>query len=271
MPVRCPACASTDLRPASVHVDDTWLQRKLSQAYRCRKCGRRSWRLDRMLLGLALASALVLAVPLIALGYRLLWTDPGPATPTTEDALTGLHRAANNGDAAAQIELGRRHADGEGVLVDTNAAARWYARAAESGDREGQYRYGLALLKGLGVVQDYHAALHWLQLAADQHHAKAQQHLGQMYAEGRGTPIDKVSAYVWLSLAAAQGLDDAVRLRDQVLAHLPPPQVLEAQEKARDLYARLNGDTPAPLPENPAPPSPPTTAPPVPIPEPASP
>lgn len=243
MPARCRHCRSHDLRPASVQRTDTWVQRKLSQAYRCRKCGRRSWRLEPAIVGLILATVLVVATPAGFLGWYLLTAKPKAAPQVMQDPLASLAARAKGGDISAQMELGRRHADGDGTRVDTSEASRWYARAAEAGDREGQYRYGQALLEGSGVVQDYRAALEWLTRAANQNHAKAQRRLGQMYADGRGTPVDKVQAYVWLSLATAQGEQDAARLRDQVLMHLPTEEIDKAQETARALHARLTGAT----------------------------
>ena len=240
MPQRCPHCRSTDLRPASVQRTDTWLQRKLSQAYRCRRCGRRSWRLEPAVVALALAGTLVVGAPLGFIGLHLLRQPPEATQPVAEDPFANLTRRAGQGEIAAQIELGRRHEDGDGTRVNTSEASRWYARAADAGDREGQYRYGLALLEGRGVVQDYRSALEWLTRAAEQNHAKAQRRLGQMYADGRGTPVDKVQAYVWLSLAAAGGEDDAARQREQVLLHLPSDQIGTAQEQARALHARLS-------------------------------
>lgn len=239
MPHRCPHCRSADLRLASVHRTDTWVQRKLSQAYRCRACGRRFWRLEPAIVALALAGALVVGTPIGILGLHLLRQPPEASQPVAEDPFANLTRRAQQGDVAAQLELGRRHEDGDGTRVNTAEASRWYVRAAEAGHREGQYRYGLALLEGRGVVQDYRSALEWLTRAAEQNHAKAQRRLGQMYADGRGTPVDQVQAYVWLSLAAAGGEDDAARQRDQVLMHLPGDQIGQAQEQARTLHARI--------------------------------
>ncbi len=196
-------------------------------------------------MGLILATVLVAATPAGFLSWYLLTAKPEAAPPVVEDPLASLAARARRGDIAAQLELGRRHADGDGTRADTAEASRWYARAAEAGDREGQYRYGQALLEGSGVVQDYRAALEWLTRAADQNHAKAQRRLGQMYADGRGTPVDKIQAYVWLSLATAQGEQDAARLRDQVLMHLPTEDIDKAQETARALHARLTGAAPA--------------------------
>lgn len=241
---RCPHCRSADLRPASLQRSDSWVQRKLSQAYRCRHCGRRFWRLDPNVLGLALAVTLVVATPAGILGWHALNRAPGGDQPVPEDPMVGLARRANGGDVAAQLELGRRHQDGDGTHADTSAASHWYGMAAAAGDGEGQYRYGLAFLEGRGVVQDYRSALDWFQRAAEQNHPKAQRRLGLMYADGRGTPVDKVQAYVWLSIATAQGEEHAARQRDQVLMHLHEDEIGKAQEQARTLYARLTGPAP---------------------------
>jgi hypothetical protein len=219
---------------------DTWVQRKLSQAYRCRRCGRRSWRIEPAIVALAMAGTLVVGAPLGFLGLHLLRPPSQAGQPVAEDPFANLNRRAVQGDVAAQLELGRRHQEGDGTRVNTSEASRWYARAAEAGHPEGQYRYGLALLEGRGVVQDYHSALGWLSRAAEQNHAKAQRRLGEMYADGRGTPVDKVQAYVWLSLAAAGGEDDAARQRDQVLLHLASDQIAKAQEQALALHERID-------------------------------
>ena len=240
MPHRCPHCRGVDLRPASAQRTDTWVQRKLSQAYRCRRCGRRSWRLEPAIVALALAGVLMVGAPLGFLGLHFLRQPPENTQPVAEDPFANLARRAGQGEIAAQLELGRRYEDGDGTRVNTSEASRWYARAAEAGDREGQYRYGLALLEGRGVVQDYRSALEWLTRAAEQNHAKAQRRLGQMYSDGRGTPVDRVQAYVWLSLAAAGGEDGAARQRDQVLLHLPGDQIEQAQDQARALHGRLS-------------------------------
>lgn len=239
MPHRCPYCRSNELRPASMQRTDSWTQRKLSQAYRCRKCGRRSWRIEPAIVALILAASLVLVAPVAFLGWHLVGASPEATQPVPENPVVSLTRRATQGDVAAQIELGHHHRDGEGTRVNTSEASRWYAKAAETGNREGQYLYGMALLEGNGVVQDYRSALDWLTRAAEQNHPKAQRRLGQMYADGRGTPVNYLQAYVWLSLAAAEGEEDAARLRDQALMHLPTADIEKAQATARALHTKI--------------------------------
>ena len=127
MPQRCPHCRSTDLRPASVQRTDTWVQRKLSQAYRCRRCGRRSWRLEPAVVTLALAGTLVVGAPLGFLGVHLVRQPPEATQPVAEDPFANLSRRAGQGEVAAQLELGRRHEDGDGTphrFGDSNPHSR---------------------------------------------------------------------------------------------------------------------------------------------------
>ena len=53
-----------------------------------------------------------------------------------------LTRAAEDGDANAQAELGFRFYEGNGVPKDYHAAVKWYTKAAEQGDPRGQNNLG---------------------------------------------------------------------------------------------------------------------------------
>ena len=59
-------------------------------------------------------------------------------------------------------------------------------------------------------------------------------HLGVMHAEGRGVPQDYVRAHMWFSLAAAQGEQRAVKTREMAEQRMPPAQINEAQNLARE-------------------------------------
>ena len=52
------------------------------------------------------------------------------------------------------------------MAQDKKQAAVWFQKAAEQGDAEAQYNLGLAYQNGEGVAQDRHQALMWLNLAA---------------------------------------------------------------------------------------------------------
>ncbi len=69
------------------------------------------------------------------------------------------------GDAAAQYQLGVMYADGEGVPQDDSEALRWYRMAAEQGNAVAQWELGLMYSTGEGVPKDDVEAVRWLMLA----------------------------------------------------------------------------------------------------------
>ena len=95
---------------------------------------------------------------------------------------------------------------------------------AEQGDAGAQYYLGLTYGKGEGVIEDYKEAVKWCRLAAEQGHPKAQAMLGAMYAEGRGVIQDNVYAHMWLNIAAVNGLEEALKFKEE-LTELPPEEI----------------------------------------------
>jgi TPR repeat protein len=59
------------------------------------------------------------------------------------------------------------------VTQDHAKAAHWYRKAAEQGDAKAQFNLGVAYEYGEGVKKDLTAALHWFRLAAAQGDADA--------------------------------------------------------------------------------------------------
>ena len=71
---------------------------------------------------------------------------------------------------------------------------------AEQGDATAQLNLGVRYANGEGVPQDYAEAVRWYRLAADQGLAGAQNNLGVKYRNGEGTPQDFVEAHMWATL-----------------------------------------------------------------------
>ena len=117
-------------------------------------------------------------------------------------ALAGLQNYAEQGNAAAQFNLGLMYASGEGVPKDDAEAVRWYRLAAEQGT------------------------------------AAAQRNLGLMYANGEGVPEDDVTAYAWLNIAAAQGQSSANEGKEHIAKHMTQSQVAKAQKLSREYWTR---------------------------------
>ena len=112
---------------------------------------------------------------------------------------------AEQGDAQAQYEVGRRFWNGDGVDQDHKQAADWFDRAARQGLAAAQCALGLCYERGDGVEQDMWQAAAWYQWAAQQDDVEAQLHLSECYEKGRGVPKDKKKAAEWLYKAAQHG------------------------------------------------------------------
>ena len=174
--------------------------------------------------------------------YRLAWTEQGHAWAQNYvsdiELRLAAEQGAEQGDAAAQFELGNMYVSGRGLLgspdvADADAVRLWrlaaaqgYAEAAYSLDHH--YDYGTDAVEavrwfGLAAEQGHVDALprllrvargdpeaaaeagRWLRQAGEQGHAGAQANLGVMYANGDGVPQDAAEAVRWYRLAAEQG------------------------------------------------------------------
>lgn len=247
MPLVCPQCGSEKIRSGSLHAHDGVRHLLLHTPLRCRKCHHRFWVANpfKPLLLLAAVGALVGVTAWFAL-------DQQASTPPAQTPVGLPHTLAAEGDAEAQLQLGMRYAEGDGVIQNDKEAARWFARAAKQGLAEAQYQYGRVLLEGRGVVQDYKAAFEWIEKPAKRGYAKAQYSLGELYRYGTGTAIDKSRAYLWFNLAAAQGVEAAAKARDSLAWQLKPEQLAAMQEEARQMS---HGTPPAPATPAPATPA----------------
>src|SRR3546814_7749698 len=78
-------------------------------------------------------------------------------------------------------------------------------RAAEQGEARAQSNLGLFYMKGEGVSRDPAEAARWWRAAADQGLSQAQFNLGVLYEQGEGVAVDYAEAARWYGLAAAQG------------------------------------------------------------------
>jgi uncharacterized protein len=69
---------------------------------------------------------------------------------------------------------------------DDAVVEKWYRKAAEQGCAEAQNNLGLMYLLGRGVPQDDTTAAKWFRKAAEQGYSSAQNNLGEMRRRGRG-------------------------------------------------------------------------------------
>lgn len=169
------------------------------------------------------------------------------------EGMRWLQKAAEQGLIEAQWMLGFLHGVlpkfRKDLTLDYPEAGQWYRRAADQGDAWAQNNLGELYRNGEGVQQDDREAARSFRAAAEQGVVGAQLNLAMMYRDGRGVPQDYVFAYMWANLAAAQGTGEVGRyldredlellrryratLREEIARLMTPDQIAEGQERAR--------------------------------------
>jgi uncharacterized protein len=138
----------------------------------------------------------------------------------TEQALTELEYAAEQGVPGAIWKLGRMYADGDGVNMNKARAYDYFRRLTtmHGDDSAGtpNVRYlanafvtlGLYHLDGISgtLKADPNVAREMFRYAAAYYaDPEAQYHLGRLYLLGKGAPKDAIQAARWLRLSANKG------------------------------------------------------------------
>jgi Sel1 repeat len=113
-----------------------------------------------------------------------------------------LIASAEQGDAAAQLQLGMYYYNGVGrrQKPDYAEALKWFRLAADQGNADAQDRVGMMYYFGRSVPRDYAEAAHWYLLAAHAGSDHAQRQLIQMYQGGIGVPRDIQESKKWARL-----------------------------------------------------------------------
>ena len=109
---------------------------------------------------------------------------------------------------------------GRGAPQDYAEAINWNRKAAEQGHADAQYNLGVMYYNGEGVPLDYAEAARWYRLAAEQGHASAQNNLGFMYSKGQGVPQDYVQAHMWFKGCRLLAVAVCRKLRFDLLPRL---------------------------------------------------
>jgi len=110
----------------------------------------------------ALALALALTVVLLIASLHAQQTKSVGNLPVAE-----LERLAENGDPAAQNELGVRYRLGNDVEKSPTKAVQWYLKAARQGYSRAYFNLGTAYYNGDGVNVNDSESCVWFTLAAD--------------------------------------------------------------------------------------------------------
>ncbi len=136
-------------------------------------------------------------------------------------------KEAEQGNAMAQVLIGRALDVGVGVSEDKAESRRWFERAADSGNSFGQFNLGNTYQFGLGVDSDKAIALAFYEQAAKQGHPGAIRALGDFHRWGYvGIHANAKEAIVLYEKAIALGdtgaMVEAADLYFHGAANFPP-------------------------------------------------
>ena len=148
------------------------------------------------------------------------------------EAFDLFSKAAAQDHAEAQVDLGYFYEQGIAVKTDYALAMEWYRKAAEQNQPQAQNNIGALYIEGHGVKTDPVEGLKWIRKAADQGLPHAMLVLGRMYAEGVGTKRDRVEALSWLEMARRERIPEASVVGDKILPFLAPKERAEAARRA---------------------------------------
>jgi len=123
----------------------------------------------------------------------------------------------------------------EGSQQDYAEVIKWYRKAAVQGYAKAQNNLGFMYEEGKGVPQNDTEAVKWYRKAAVQGNAKAQYNLGLIYAAGKDVPQDDVQAYAWIQLAVEGGFEEATSARMLLREEMNSKELEEARKLVREL------------------------------------
>jgi TPR repeat protein len=116
-----------------------------------------------------------------------------------------LTKAAQAGNAIAQLRLAIMYDKGDGVPRDRKSAFMWYSRAAAQGEPASQMELGGFYETADGVPENWDLAAALYKASAMQGWLKGQFMLARAYQFGIGVPQNRQLAIEWYRKAAAQG------------------------------------------------------------------
>lgn len=145
-----------------------------------------------------------------------------------------LNLQAATGNKHAQFFLAKRLQKGEGIAKDASKAAYWYERAAKQGVAPAQLNLGIMYLRGEGVAYDIDKAKVWLEQAAQLGDNRATYALAVLDEREKRL----VDAYKWYDLSTRETmLDDKVKSRakdkiGQLAMNLSSSEIESAKNQA---------------------------------------
>lgn len=124
------------------------------------------------------------------------------------EAVTMYRKAAERGNADAQVFLGAAYYNGQGVPQNPAEAVKWFRKAAKQGDEGGELGLGISYYHGQGVPLDYSEAAKWFRAAAEQGNTR---YGGQQVGTRRSVQSAGAGRRVFQPVRAAIPVEHSVR------------------------------------------------------------
>ena len=126
-----------------------------------------------------------------------------------EMSIYWFEKAAMQGDAPSENQIGIMYMDGDGVEVNREAAIKWLKMAAEGGDENAAWNLGLVYAERF-EEKDYREAAYWYEIAANEYgKTGAYNELGIIYMNDNGVGPNREKAIYWLKKAYEAGSKSA--------------------------------------------------------------
>lgn len=135
------------------------------------------------------------------------------------EAYKWFMKAAEQGYAVAEYNIGVCYLEGLGVKRNTADAFNWTMKAAKQGFAPAQNNIGLLFFSGEGVEEDLAEGFKWCMKAAKQGDSQGQFNVGRFYGNGIGTSKNSTEAFKWLMKSAEQNNPDAQNLIGDCFDH----------------------------------------------------
>jgi hypothetical protein len=238
----CPMCRGPRLTGAAmllhqlwpkVYREKAWAQTMLGKIYRY---GRHNFRVDRKMAAELFAKAAEQGYARAQSNLGIMYFNGIGVKEDNAKAAELFTKAAEQGHADAQCNLGIMYDTGKGVKEDLAKAVELYAKAAEQGYARAQSNLGIMYFHGIGVKEDKAKAAELFAKAAEQGHADAQCNLGIVYFNGEGVKKDKAKAVELYAKAAEQG--HARAQCNLGIVYFNGEGVTGDKAKAAELYAK---------------------------------
>lgn len=122
-----------------------------------------------------------------------------------EKAFALLAPLAKKGYSQAQLHLGDCYAHGNGVMMNSEEAVKWYRAAAEQELAPALHRMYECCRDGMGVERNLGNAVKWCRKAAEAGFEEGMFDMGMLYVHGTGVEENAKSAFKWFRRGAEKG------------------------------------------------------------------